>query len=164
MQVDDRIRVKAYKADGTCYRWWGGTVEAVEADGVVVVTPAGREVQEVDGACWVLRDAIRAFYWVDRRYNLLEVYRPDGEPIEIYVNVSSPVEIGISELSFTDYELDVIRELPHKARIVDQEEFRNAASKFGYSEEFQQTCYRAAREAVAVANRWMTRGMPDFAV
>ena len=38
--VGDRIQVRAYKSDGTCYRWWYATVEAVETDRVVVINPS----------------------------------------------------------------------------------------------------------------------------
>jgi protein associated with RNAse G/E len=88
------------------------------------------------------------------------VYEPDGNLSEIYVNINSPVEIGDGQLCFTDYELDVSRELPHRARLVDEDEFEEAASKYGYSPEFQQTIYQVAREALEVADNWVAKGMP----
>jgi protein associated with RNAse G/E len=161
MQIGERVQVGAYKSDGTCYRWWYATVEAVETDKVVVVTPVGHRVEDIGGA-WASEYAIRAFYWLDRGYSLLEVYAPDGKLVEIYVNISSAVEIEDSQMRFTDYELDVSRKPPHKARIVDEEEFLEAVSKYAYSQEFQQACYQAAREAVGVANTWVARGMPTI--
>lgn len=94
----------------------------------------------------------------------MEVYLPEaGQPqcrlVEIYVNINSPVEIGQQEIRFTDYELDVSREPPHGARIVDQDEFAEAAARYGYSPTFQEACYRTAREAVELADRWVARGM-----
>jgi protein associated with RNAse G/E len=159
MQIGDRIQVRAYKADGTCYRWWDATVEAVESDAVVTITPPGHRVEDIHGG-WVSQHAIRSWYWLDRWYCLLEVYAPDGRLEEIYVNVNSPAEIVNAGLRFTDYELDVSRELPQGARIVDEDEFAEAADEYGYSETFQQACYQVAREAVEVANRWVARGMP----
>lgn len=76
------------------------------------------------------------YYWPNRRYSLLEMYRSDGTLDEIYVDITSPVEI------------------------VDEGEFREAMSRYGYSEEFQQACYEAAREGVDVANGWVAGGMP----
>jgi protein associated with RNAse G/E len=159
MQIGERVQVRAYKSDGTCYRWWYATVEAVETDKVVVITPVGHRVEDVGGA-WASGYAIRAFYWLNRWYSLLEVYAPDGRLEEVYVNISSPVEVEDSQMRFTDYELDVSRKPPHGARIVDEEEFLEAASKYGYSKEFQRACYQAAREAIGVANRWVAKGMP----
>jgi protein associated with RNAse G/E len=162
MEIGESVRVRAYKSDGTCYRWWYATVEAVETDRVVLVTSAGHRVEDVRGA-WASPYAIRATYWLDRWYSLLEVYAPDGRLVEIYVNLGSPAEIEDSQIRFTDYELDVSRKPPDEARIVDEEEFLEAASKYGYSEAFQQACYELAREALGVANAWAAQGMPKEA-
>jgi protein associated with RNAse G/E len=159
MRIGESVQVRAYKSDGTCYRWWYATVEAVETDRIVVITPVGHRVEDVDGA-WTSEYAIRAFYWFKRWYSLLEVYAPDGRLDEVYVNINSPVEIENSQIRFTDYELDISRKPPQGARIVDEEEFREAACRHGYSTEFQQACYEVAREAIEVANHWIARGMP----
>ena len=159
MRVGERVRVRAYKSDGTCYRGWTATVEAVARDRVVVVTPVGHWVEDIGGG-WASKWAIRGYYWFDRRYSLLEVYTPDGRLDEVYVNISSPVEIQNGELRFTDYELDVSRKLPHRARIEDEDEFQEAAVQYGYSEAFQEACYALARQALALADGWVARGMP----
>ncbi|MGD2205979.1 MAG: DUF402 domain-containing protein [Anaerolineae bacterium] len=158
MQIDETVTVRAYKSDGTRYRWWQATVEAVAPDQIILVTPAGHRVEDISGG-WTSQWAIRAYYWPGRNYSLLEVYTPDGQLNEIYVNINSPVEIEDSVIRFTDYELDVSRKPPHPARIVDEDEFQEAAVKYGYSDEFQQTCYRVVREAVEVANRWVAGDM-----
>ncbi len=159
MQIGETATVRAYKSDGTCYRWWSATVESMAPDRVVLVTPAGHWVDDVGGG-WASRFAIRSHYWPGRRYSLLEVYTPDGRLDEIFVNINSPVEIEDSQLRYTDHELDVSRKLPGKARIVDEDEFREAASRYSYSAEFQQACYRMAREAMDIANQWVGGAMP----
>ena len=160
MQIGERVQIRAYKSDGTCYRWWHATVEAVDKDKVVVITPAGHRVEDVSGG-WTSAYAVRAYYWPDRWYSLLEVYTPEGTLQQIYVNISSPVETGNSQLRFTDYELDISRKPPQEARVVDQEEFLGAVSRYAYSKEFQQACYQVAREALGVADSWVPRGMPE---
>jgi protein associated with RNAse G/E len=159
MKIGDRIQVRAYKSDGTCYRWWQATVEAVEMDVLVVVTLAGEQIEGIDGD-WTSQNTLRVYYWPDRWYSLLEAYAPDGRLEEVYVNISSPPEIEDGQIRFTDYELDVSRRPPHEARIYDEDEFAEAASQYGYTEEFQEACYRVAREALEIANRWVARGMP----
>jgi hypothetical protein len=123
---------------------------------------------------WVSKYSIRSYLWPGKWYNLLELYLPDGGPsdgdlpegrlvlVEIYVNINSPVEIGEGEIWFTDHELDVSRELPGAARIVDEDEFEAAAARYGYSEAFQRFCYEVAREAVGIANHWQAGEMPTF--
>ena len=159
MQIGDSVQVKAYKSDGACYRWWTATVESVGPDELVLVTPLDHLV-EASGVSWVSKYAIRGYYWPGKWYSLIEAYTPDKNLSEVYVNISSPVEIGDSQVRFTDYELDVSRRPPGEAELLDEDEFQQAAVEYGYSEEFQRACYEVAQEAIELANRWVARGMP----
>ena len=159
MKPGDRVQVRAYKSDGTCYRWWTATVEAVDADQLALVTPAGHLIED-PGGNFMSQHALRVFYWPGKWYSLLEAYAPDGDLSEIYVNISSPVEIDGLQMRFTDYELDVSRIPPGEARLEDEDEFEEAAVEYGYSEAFQRACYEVAREALDLANRWVGQGMP----
>lgn len=159
MRTGDCVQVRAYHSDGASYRWWTSTVEVVETDSVVLVAPVGHRVEGTEGG-WTSEYAIRSYYWADRSYSLLEVYSADGSLVEIYVNINSPAEILDSMIRFIDYELDVSRRPPQAARIVDEDEFAKASSRFGYSEEFQSTCYELAKQAVSLADRWVAKGMP----
>ncbi|MFN2240728.1 MAG: DUF402 domain-containing protein [Anaerolineae bacterium] len=159
MKPGDRVQVRAYKSDGTCYRWWTATVETEKPDELVIVTPPGHWIGGVDGGI-TSENALRVFYWSGKWYSLLEAYTPSGELAELYVNISSPVEIDGLVMRFTDLELDVSRRPPDAAELVDEDEFQEAAIEYGYSEEFQRTCYEVAREALDLANRWVARGIP----
>lgn len=152
MRPGEQIQVKAYKADGTCYRWWPATVEAFTDDLIVTISPSGKRVEALDGG-WISQVAIRTFYWLAKPYSLLEVYKADGQLAEIYVNINSLVQIEAGQLSYIDYELDVTLQPPLAARIVDEDEFAEAVLKYGYTAEFQTFCYQAAHEAVELANR-----------
>jgi protein associated with RNAse G/E len=152
-----KILVQAYKSDGHPYRWWMATVESHSEAGVVTFNPAGHPV-EGPGRIWESEYAIRSFYWFGKLYNLLEVYRADGALEEIYINIGSPPEIEDSRLRFTDWELDVVRYRGQPPVIVDEDEFEQAAQIYGYSPQFQEACYRAAHEALALANGWNPYG------
>ena len=159
LRIGDCVRVRAYKSDDTCYRGWTATVETVDTDQLALVTPAGHLIQD-PGGDFRSKHALRVFYWPGRWYSLLEAYDPSGELAEIYVNISSPVEIEGLQMRFTDLELDVSRIPPGEARLEDEDEFQEAAVEFGYSEELQRTCYEVAREALDLANSWKGPGMP----
>lgn len=161
MQVGDKIKVRIFKADGICYRWWQTIVESIAPDCMVTITPPGRLVEDIRGN-WVGKSALRAYYWFDKPYNLIEVYHPDGAFSEIYINIGSPAQVRDGEICFTDHELDVSLIPPHPAQIVDQDDFAEASQKFGYSVSFQREMYAAAEIAVRVANGWQPRGMPVF--
>ncbi len=161
MRPGDHLQIKAYKADGTCYRWWPATIETVTTDLIVTIAPIGKRVEGIGGG-WVSDMAIRTFYWFAKPYSLLEIYQADGQLAEIYVNINSLVQTAPGQLSYIDYELDVTLQPPLAARIVDQDEFAEAVIEYGYSADFQAFCYQAAHEAVEVANNWRASGMPLF--
>jgi len=161
LRVGDRVQVSAYKSDGTCYRWWTATVETVGPDQLTLVTPVGHPIED-PGGNFVSENALRVFYWPGKWYCLLEAYAPDGELVEVYVNISSPMEIDGLQMRFTDYELDVSRIPPGEAKLMDEDEFQEAAAEYGYPEEFQRACYQVARAALDLANRWVARGMPTI--
>ena len=96
MHISECVQIKAHKSDGTCYRWWQATVEAVAPDHVVLVTPAGHRVEDIGGG-WTSQWAIRSYYWPGRRYSLLEVYTPDGRLV--YFHRHSVVGNGFDGLS-----------------------------------------------------------------
>lgn len=161
LRTGDEVKVSIYKSDGSRYRSWHATVEEASPDRIVTITPIGHLVDDTEGA-WVAQSSVRAYYWTDRPYSLLEVYRPNGELGEIYVHISSPVEARGLELHITDYELDVVRQPPGLAHVVDEDEFAEAVITYSYSDAFQAFCYRAVREALALANGWEASGMPTF--
>jgi protein associated with RNAse G/E len=161
MQIGDKIKLKIFKADGKCYRQWTTVVEAIEPDCLVTITPAGRLVEDIRGN-WVGSSVLRAYYWFDRPYNLIEIYHSDGMYAGIYINIGSPAEIRDGDICFTDHELDVSLVPPQPAHIIDQADFAEASQKFGYSENFQREMYAAAELAVQVANGWHPKGIPVF--
>ena len=158
IRIGDRVQVKAYNSGDACYRWWTATVETVGPDKLTLVTPVGHPIEDPDGGI-ISENALRCFYWPGKWYSLLEAYTPSGELAEIYVNISSPVEIDGLAMRFTDLELDVSRRPNGEAVLVDEDEFQEAAIEYGYSEEFQRACYQAAREALDLANCWVPLGM-----
>lgn len=161
MNVNDRIRVRALKADGYVYRKWTATVESIEPNLIVTVAPAGSLIW-TKGKTRPLPHHLRSYYWLDKFYNLLEVFAPDGALVEIYLNVASPPEVRDRLIAFKDHELDVSKVLPAEARIVDEDEFAEAIDVYHYSQEFQAQMYAVAHEALEIAERWVAKPAPKF--
>jgi predicted RNA-binding protein associated with RNAse of E/G family len=109
-----------------------------------------------EGQGWISNWGIRTFYWLDRPYNLLEVYYPNGLLHELYVHVASLPSLHGHTLAWHDYELDVIFKpdvsspsAGGRLMLVDEDEFAQAAVDYGYSPDFQAHCYAIADEAAA---------------
>jgi GrpB-like predicted nucleotidyltransferase (UPF0157 family)/protein associated with RNAse G/E len=157
-QVGDRVTVRVFKSDQSLHRSWATTVERVDDEQIVTMSPPGKIVQDLSKGDWITRSAIRAYYWPNRPYNLLEVYEPTGELEEIYIHICSPVIVKGHELLYTDYELDVVQQPGEAAQIVDQDEFAEAIERYGYSPAMQAHCQQAAKEALDLAQAWVVNG------
>ena len=162
MKIGDTIHARACKTDGTVYRSWHTTIESVDADSIVTISPAGSSVVNIKGEEYPIRHHYRSYYWFDKFYNLLEIFETSGELFHIYINVASPPEFENGIMSFKDHELDVSRYPPKPAELVDEDEFAEAAVKYQYSKEFQEKMYSAAGEAIELANHWKAKPVPIF--
>lgn len=162
LKPGDVIEAHACKADGTVYRSWRATIESVAADSIVTVAPSGSSVFNIKGEDYPIAHHYRAYYWLEKYYNLLEIFETDGKLVQIYLNIASPPEFKNGVLSFKDYELDVSKSPPSPAKLIDEDEFTEAALKYNYSPQFQEKMYAVANEALELANNWTARPCPVF--
>ena len=162
LRVGDVIPVQACKADETVYRSWHATVEYVDTNLIVTVAPSHQLVFDLVRKEYFTVHPLRAYYWFGKYYNLIEVFETTGELLEIYINVASPPEWTDGILKFKDHELDVSKYPPKPARIIDEDEFAEAAIKYQYSPEFQEKMYTTAREALELAENWKAKPCPYF--
>jgi len=160
MKPGDKIHVRACKADGTIYRSWHTTIESVDADSIVTISPAGGMVEDRKRVTYQTEHILRSYYWFDKFYNLIEVFDTRGNLIEIYINIAAPPEFEDGMMSFKDHELDVSKYPPNSAKLIDEDEFAEAAVKYQYTKEFQEKMYSAANEALDLANNWNAKPVP----
>ncbi len=162
MKPGDHIHVRACKADGTVYRSWHTTIESVDADSIVTISPAVGMVEDRARVMYQNKHILRSYYWFDKFYNLIEVFDTQGNLIEIYINIASPPEFEDGRMSFKDHELDVSKYPPNPAKLIDEDEFAEAIITYQYTKEFQEKMYLAANEALELADHWQARPFPDF--
>jgi protein associated with RNAse G/E len=164
MKIGDEIRFSACKADGFVYRSWQTIIESMDTDCIITISPAGSMViDRTKLGDHPITNHLRSYYWHNRFYNLIEVFDvKSSELIEIYINIAAPPELTDDGMSFKDYELDVVRDLPGTAKLVDEDEFVEAIPIYHYSREFQEKMYAAASEAMKLADEWQARPCPVF--
>jgi protein associated with RNAse G/E len=162
MKIGEQIQVCACKTDGSVYRSWHTTIETMDADSVVTVSPAGSMMQDKKRGNVLIQHALRSYYWNDKFYNLVEAFDTQGNLIEIYINIASPPEFEDGVMSFKDHELDVSKYPPKAAKLIDEDEFAEAAVKYQYSQDFQKKMYAAANEALELADNWQSNLAPHF--
>lgn len=163
MKPGDLIWVRLFKSDGSAYRWFRTRVESVSDECLITYTPAGQEVlhnpEWYANPVYHTKHDMRTFYWPGRRHDMLEFYSPDGSLVELYANITSPVEIINEEVRFIDHELDVQMYAGQAPRIVDQDEFAEAAKKYDYTAEFMAACYAQAEELLPLMANWRPVGV-----
>jgi protein associated with RNAse G/E len=162
LRVGNIIHVQACKADETVYRSWHATIEHADADLIVTIAPPKQPVFDLVRKQYFTVHPLRAYYWFGKNHNLIEVFEPTGELLEIYINVASPPEWADGVLKFKDHELDISKYPPKPAEIIDEDEFAEAVLKYSYSPEFQDKMYAAAREALELAENWIAKPCPIF--
>jgi protein associated with RNAse G/E len=154
----DTIQVRVFKTGGLPYRSWQALVESITEDGIVTFTQAHNPIFMLTQT-FAQTHHIRTYFWPGRRHTLLEIYEPDGQLHELYADITSPVEVTDGEVRFIDHELDVQMYAGETPRIVDQDEFAEAAERFGYSEEFVHQSYALAEALLDVLAGWQPRGV-----
>jgi protein associated with RNAse G/E len=157
----DVIRVRVLHADGQCYRSWQAVVEHTTGNCLVTLSLLGSRVHDVRGER-ITEGRIRAHYWFDRPYNLLEEYEEDGTLLELYANVAAPPVMTDEGFDVTDHELDVKWQPGEPAHILDEDEFAAAADRYGYTPEFQTECRAAAVTLLSLVESWQTEDIPDI--
>lgn len=160
----DIITVRSFHSDGRWYRAWETPCIFQSDAGLVTLGGPRTLVHKADGTSYHDMYRIRAVYWFDRPYNLLEVFDESGNLVELYVHIASPARIVGKELHFTDYELDVVLPVGGSATIVDQDEFTLASDRYGYSPDFIASCEVACRRALALLDRWVIDAPPIVAL
>ncbi len=162
MKTGDRIQVCACKADGSVYRNWHTIIETMDADSIVTISPLGSEMYDHKRGNIRIGHTMRSYYWFDKFYNLIELFDAQGNLAQIYINIASPPYPEKGSLCFKDYELDVFRYPSDSARLLDEDEFAEAAVRYGYTQTFQEQMYAAAAEALDLANSWQAQPSPRF--
>jgi len=162
MKIGDQIQVCACKADGSVYRSWHTTIETMDADSIVTVSPLGSEMYDRKRGNIHIGHTMRSYYWSDKFYNLIELFDAQGNLAQIYINIASPLYSEDGSLCFKDYELDVFKYSSSPARLIDEDEFAEAVVTYRYTKEFQEQMYAVAHEALKLANRWQAKPAPEF--
>jgi len=144
------------------YRSWNTTIETMDADSIVTVSPLGSEMVDRKRGNIRIGHTMRSYYWLDKFYNLIELFDGQGNLAQIYINIASPPYLEGESLCFKDYELDVFRVPSSPAELIDEDEFAEAVVAYQYTKEFQEQMYSVAEEALELANRWNAKPAPDF--
>lgn len=156
VRIGDLVEIRALQPSGEAYRWWTATVEMIREGEVVVTWPAGTVfAAPTPSGMKIGRYRCRGYYWLDRPYNVAEAYAVSGEPAAIFADIASPARIEGNRITYTDYQLDVVKVWGRPASIEDEDEFLDAAAAYGYSPDFQEECRRTVEDVRKMVDSWV---------
>lgn len=153
LRIHREVTVQSFDLEGRLAREWDATVELVENGLVRVFVPKGTPCRGPKGG-WDSQVDFRAYYWTGRGYNLLELFGESGHLDNIYVHIASEPRFEHGIISYTDYELDIVRRPGDPPRLVDLDEFQDAVERLELPTSFQAKCYRWVADALEVVDSW----------
>jgi hypothetical protein len=144
------ITVRAHKYDGSEHRSWNATVLRREGSLLVLDATFDKEIEH--DLLGTIASGTRSieYYWLDRWYNVFRFAAPTGELRSYYCNVNVPPAFDGHVLSYVDLDIDILVEPDLSYRIVDLEDFKQNAERFGYSADVQDKARQAIEELVGL--------------
>jgi protein associated with RNAse G/E len=136
------ITVRKLLYDGTPQYVWEGRLVESNGNELVVEAAYTRDSYDLGYVVFERGDVFYEFYYLDRWYNVFQIYSGRGELKGWYCNIARPATLVGPELRFVDLALDLFAYPDGSALPLDVEEFEaHAASDYAPAD------VRAARAA-----------------
>jgi protein associated with RNAse G/E len=90
-------------------------------------------------------------FWRERWYNVFTNYDADGNLHDLYCNVAMPIMISNNTLQYVDLDLDVRFSPDGTFEILDEDEFEQHTTEFGYPAQVRNQALRTVDDIFAVA-------------
>jgi protein associated with RNAse G/E len=129
------ITVRAHKYDGSAHRSWCARVLRQEGSLIVLDAVFAEEIQHDLLGTIKRGTSSLEYYWLDRWYNIFRFQQPSGELRSYYCNVNIPPEFDGEVLSYIDLDIDILVNADFSFSVIDQDEFEQNASTYGYPDE-----------------------------
>jgi len=127
------VTVHSYKHDGSLHRIWKKNRLVEEEDGLIVLFNPRSRVIEGDGRYWRPREDSLHFFYKDRWFNIMAMFRKTG--IHYYANIASPFLWDEEALKYVDYDLDVKVFPDGTHKVLDMQEYERHEKRMDYPEE-----------------------------
>lgn len=93
------------------------------------------------------------YFWLDRWYNVFRFHEPDGAFRNYYCNISMPPRINGLVLDYIDLDIDIVVDTEGRISVLDEDEFRENAVRFGYPGEIRVAMDKAVKELIGSIER-----------
>lgn len=126
---------RTFKHNGSAAKIFHGLVKILERDDVVVLYyPVGTRADVVNkNTHWIMRYSAYKIFPVGADYNFIIVEKENGN--EYYCNMASPPTITADEITYVDYDIDVVLTPEGEIEVHDVEQFSERIVSYNYPPE-----------------------------
>ena len=142
--------MRACKYDGAIHRHWHARLRD-RLDSLLVLDARFEEEIRHPQLGTIARGTTSVeYYWLDRWYNVFRFHEPAGRLRNYYCNVNLPPTFDGRVLSYIDLEMDILVSPDLSYTILDEDEFRESAARFNYSQVVKARAHRALDELITL--------------
>ena len=144
------ITVRVLKQDGAEHRRWQAKLS--RRAGPLVVLDAEFDVDVSHELLGEIKQGTRTveYYWLDRWYNVFRFLNAAGETRLWYCNINTPPRFADGELTYVDLDIDVLAQPDLSFQVLDEDEFEDNSSKYGYSAEVIEQAQKGLGELLSL--------------
>lgn len=144
------ITINARNFDGSLRKSW--TAEVVQTSDSLVIVKGIFETEVKHPHLGVIRRGTISyeFFWPDRWYNVFRFHKPDETFRNYYCNISMPPRMTETSVDYVDLDIDIIVGPSGVLTVLDEDEFRENAERFRYSDDIRVRTGEAIAELTAM--------------
>lgn len=130
-----RIKVLSKKYDNSLRDEHEAYLYSREDETITILSPAGTRYYDHRKEAWFeAPDGLLEVYFRDRWYNVWHICEQNSHRNLIYANLCMPASLRGNVLEWVDLDLDFRVHMNGSIELLDEEEFEQNISQFGYSE------------------------------
>ena len=147
------MQIQVYKKKSIPHYNWTTCKIYDDENGVICFNHGPRDLNhQTREKVFTFNTDVIEYYWVDSPFSLHISLDREENTLHYYANIHAFPLFGEDNLSFIDYDLDVVRLDEESAFIVDQEEFIEHGELYNYSNEIKTMVPKAADYVVNLLN------------
>lgn len=121
------IRLQAYKPNGKPHMSWSTEFFAQSGEWILTHTPQATSVRHhTKDLTYIMQHSCFGIFNMKEFYNSFIDLNVDGSFKMLYINIATPAVLQNDVISWTDLELDIVRQRGKLAEIIDEDEFEEA--------------------------------------
>lgn len=146
-----KITIVSRKYDGRLRDEYEAFLYAVDAERLVVFSPAGMPSYDHRKQAWVAApDGLLELYFKARWYSVWHICEQISNINQMYINLSMPATVTATGIEWVDLDLDYRVHLDGRIELLDEDEYRAHMVSMGYPADVQAHVQAACAEIEAL--------------